>query len=123
VLSEAEVDALGQEHAGHWPFNVPPPLATFITSDDGSRFRVSGEVDLSNRRSFARALRAYATGRTSLTIDVKDLRFADLGFFEMVFAVAALLPSYGSLRIANASDRVKRIVTVAGFHDPRVIFE
>ena len=122
-LSEEEVSLVQGQHAGLSPLDASAPLANFVLTRDPAGMRIVGEVDISNRGGFERALAVCADGRANFTIDVAGLAFADVGFLELIFGVARDLPSDGSIRLKNASERLRRLVAITGFQDPRVVLD
>ncbi|HUE61289.1 MAG TPA: MEDS domain-containing protein [Acidimicrobiales bacterium] len=122
-LSAEEVSLLDHEHAGHSPVHAALPMASFMLTREPFGLSIAGEVDVSNRTVFARALTACAQGNSSFSIDVEQLEFADVGFLEVIFGLARKLPADGMIRIPNATNRLKRLIAVAGLKDPRVVVE
>ncbi len=122
-LSAEDAALLDNEHAGRSPFEAAVPMASFTATREPFGLSVAGEVDVSNRKVFARALTACADGRSSFSIDVEQLEFADVGFLEVIFGLARQLPPDGVIRIPNASKRLRRLIEVAGLEDPRVLVE
>lgn len=122
-LSEKEVSLIEAKHAGLSPPNAPAPLANFLLTRHPVGMRIAGEVDVSNRAAFQRALTACADGGTNFTIDLEGLAFADVGFVELIFGVARDLPSDGSICLKNVTERLRRLITISGFQDPRVVVD
>lgn len=122
-LSAEEVSLLDGEHAGHSPIHAALPMASFMAIREPFGLSIAGEVDVSNRTVFARALNACARGHSSFSIDVEQLEFADVGFLEVIFGLARKLPADGMIRIPNATKGLKRLIAVAGLEDPRVVVE
>lgn len=122
-FSEEQVSLVQGKHAGLSPLHAPAPLANFAITRYPVGMRIVGEVDVSNRGGFQRALAACVDSGPQFTIDVEQLAFADVGFLELIFGVARGLPSDGSIRLKNASDRLRRLVAVTGLEDPRVVLD
>lgn len=122
-FSEEEVSLVQGKHAGLSPLDAPAPLANFVLTRYPVGMRIVGEVDVSNRGGFQRALAACVDSGTKVTIDVEGLSFADVGFLELVFGAARDLPPDGSIRLKNATDRLRRLVAISGLDDPRVVVD
>lgn len=122
-FSAGEVSLIEGQHAGRSPLEAPIPLASFTVTRHPPGIRVLGEVDVSNRRTFERVLSSCADARTSVTIDVEGLAFADVGFVEVIFSQARVLPADGMIRLKNVSNQLKRLFTIVGFEDPRVVID
>lgn len=122
-FSEEELSLVQGKHTGLSPQDAPAPLANFVLTRYPVGMRIVGEVDVSNRGGFQRALAACVDGGTKFTIDVEGLAFADVGFLELIFGVARDLPPEGSIRLKNASDRLRRLVAITALDDPRVLVD
>src|SRR5215831_2411519 len=68
---------LAAEHAGAAPESASLPQASFLATPQG--LRITGELDMANRKGFIRAVRARLAAMRQLTVDVGELAFIDAG--------------------------------------------
>src|SRR5690606_10735026 len=106
----------------HWA-----PLLRMHRSADGRHLRFDGETDVSNRGALTAVLDGFAppsAGRAvaaPVTLDVTDLRFADIASVRHVVRTADRM---GGMRIVGASPQLTRLLDFAGAeHVPGLVLE
>jgi anti-anti-sigma factor len=119
-LDEAQLASLTAEHAALAPDRSDAPLARFLAVHEPWGVRVVGEVDLSNRDQLRRVVLSRAAVTPRVTLDLRDLTFADVGTLSGLRAVAAGLPEDGWLALAHASAVVRRTLDICGLDHERM---
>ena len=90
-----------------------------VTDEERVVVRLSGEADLSTGAELAAALdRAAALGSDDVLIDVTGVRFCDCSGLRALAAFGAELGQLGrACRLTGASQRLRRLLELAGFTD------
>src|SRR5262249_47557191 len=109
---------LAAEHAGAAPESASLPQASFLATPQG--LRITGELDMANRRGFIRAVRARLAAMSQLTVDVGELAFTDAGTLGELHHIAAGLPPDARITLAGASPQLQRITGVLGWRHPQL---
>jgi hypothetical protein len=111
------------EHAGLAPEAVLAPPVQFTGTTDPWGLAIGGELDLASREVFLRVLGARLGARPSLHLDVSGLVYAEAAALGVVYQAAAGLPDGGGIVVTGAPYHLRRVIDLAGFSDPRVVFE
>lgn len=114
-LAPSQAKLLAAEHTSVATSGAPPPLASFLATTEPWGLKVVGDVDLSNRATFLRALRARLAGRTELCLDLAELRFIDVTSLGGIYEEASKLPPGCRLCLRNVPELVHRVLAIAGF--------
>lgn len=122
-LGAGQADLIAREHAGLSPDVDEPPLAAFLAVQEPWGLRVTGEIDLSNRDLLQRMVLSRAAVSPHVRLDLSGLTFADVGSVVRLRAVAADLPSDGSLVLHRVPDVVRRVLDVTGLGHERLRLE
>ena len=112
---------LAAEHAGAAPESASPPQASFLATPQG--LRITGELDMANRKGFIRAVRARLAAMSQLTVDVGELAFIDAGTLGELHHIAAGLPPDARITLAGASPQLQRITGILGWQHPQLKIE
>jgi anti-anti-sigma regulatory factor len=118
-LASGEAALIAGEHGGSAPDSAPAPRASFLATRPWG-LRVTGEVDVCNRAGLIRALRARASARAQVCLDLAGLTFADVGTLRAIYQTAAALPADGSIFLANPPRQVQRVLDLAELRHSRV---
>jgi anti-anti-sigma regulatory factor len=122
-LDEHQVTMLSDVHAGRAPEHAEPPAASFLAVPSPGGFRVSGEIDIANHQLLRRALLARAEVTPRLHLDLRELRFADVGALTQLRAVAAALPEDGCLLLDHTPAVVRRTLDLCELHHERMVVQ
>ncbi len=109
------------EHAGAAPESASLPQASFLATPQG--LRITGELDMANRKGFIRAVRARLAAMSQLTVDVGELTFIDAGTLGELHRIAAGLPPDARITLTSASPQLQRIMGVLGWRHPQLKIE
>jgi anti-anti-sigma factor len=78
------------------------------------RFRLLGELDLSNTEPLARFLAGMVAGAGDLTIDLRGLTFIDSAGVHLLIDCASALSGRGRLRLLEPRRSVARVIETTG---------
>jgi anti-anti-sigma regulatory factor len=95
----------------------------FTGTTDPWGLTITGELDLASREVFIRVLGARLAARPSLRLDVSGLAYAEAAALGVVYQAAAGLPGDGGIVITGAPYDLRRVIDLAGFGHPRVVFD
>jgi anti-anti-sigma factor len=112
-LDGGDAALIAAEHSALAAYAGPQPLAAFLATREPWGLRVLGEVDLSNRPAFLRALRARLAAHPDVRLDLGEVTFMDVGSLRAVFRLAAGLGTGGRIVLANLRPQVRRVVALA----------
>lgn len=96
-----------------------PLLRTSVEHWNGvARIRLAGELDLSSRPYFDRALQAAEShAHTGLLIDLENLVFMDsTGLSALLEALKRPQGANREFRVSGAREEIRRLLAVAGLH-------
>ena len=122
-LETGEVATIAREHDGLAPAVDVSPIATFLAVDEPWGVRVTGEVDVSNRRLLHRLVLSRAAVTPRLRVDLEGVTFADAGTVARLRSIAAALPEGGHLVLARVPAVVRRILDATGLGHERLRLE
>lgn len=114
-LPGADAALIAAEHTAVAAYAGPRPLASFLAVADPWGLRVSGEVDLSNRWAFVRAVRARLAVRPRVHLDLSELAFLDVGSLRSLYQLAASLPDDGAIVLSHPTQAVARLLALCRF--------
>lgn len=114
-LAPAQETLLAAEHTAVALSAGPPPLAAFLASNSPRGLALIGDIDLSNRSAFLKAVEARLAAGTELVVDMAQLRFIDVGSLAGLYHAAGSFPGGARLRLVNVPDLVRRVLEVGAF--------
>jgi anti-anti-sigma factor len=122
-LESGEAATIAREHDGLVPACDVTPIATFLAVDEPWGVRVTGEVDVTNRRLLHRLVLSRAAVTPRLRVDLEGVTFADAGTVARLRSIAAALPEEGHLVLARVPAVVRRILDATGLGHERLRLE
>jgi anti-anti-sigma factor len=122
-LSAADRDLLTAEHVAVAIDDGTTPQATITRSATDGALQVAGELDLATGPRLARALRARTATSSRVEVDFDRVSFIDVGALRVIFEVARDLPQGSALVLRRLPDRMRRLLDLVRWRDPRVEIE
>nr|WP_300048804.1 MEDS domain-containing protein [uncultured Nocardioides sp.] len=122
-LDTGEAATIAREHDGLAPAVDVFPIATFLAVDEPWGVRVTGEVDVSNRRLLHRLVLSRAAVTPRLRVELEGVTFADAGTVARLRSIAAALPEGGQLVLARVPAVVRRLLDATGLGHERLRLE
>lgn len=122
-LESADAALIRAEHASEAPASAAQPLASFLAASSPPGLQISGELDVTNSRHFARVLRARLAVSPRLRLDVRELSFADVSVARELYLAARDLPPDGCIVAAGVPPALLRVIELGGLNHPQLIIQ
>lgn len=119
-LDRSHAELLAALHGGVAPHSTPAPLASLLATPRG--LRITGDLDITNRRQLLRTVQARLAACRCLTLDAEEVRFIDMGTLRGLFVLADQAPDR-RIVIANAPPQLLRLLAIVGWQHPQLQVE
>ncbi len=100
------------------------PALRIRSTDGGTSFALSGDIDLATAEALRREILPSATRGASVDLDLQDVSFIDSTGLSLFLQILASVGEEGRLRLENTQSFVRRVLHVSGIErHPRLVLD